>query len=198
MRRTFQGATIARLRTAWVHPNPPASTEPGLALLYRRHWDEICGYVRRRFGAGPPEPEDVAQAAFMKLSARGQVGDLENPRAFLYRVAHNYAIEERRRLDARGRAEAEIAPENAVQTDDCDPERVLAGRERRKLLAIAVATLEPRTRQILIMSRQDGLPSAEIARRLGLSPTHIKRLLAQAIAHCRAVVDAETQGEGRP
>lgn len=172
--------------------------EPRLALLYRRHWDEICGYLRRRFGPGPPEPEDVAQAAFMRLSARDDVGDLENPRAFLYRVAHNLAIEERRRLNARNRAEAGAAPEDGAETDDRDPERVLSGKERRRLLAIAFSTLEPRTRQILIMSRQDELSSAEIARRLGLSPTHVKRLMAQAIAHCRAVVEAETQGEGQP
>ena len=172
--------------------------EPRLALLYRRHWDEICGYLRRRFGPGPPEPEDVAQAAFVRLSTRGDVGDLENPRAFLYRVAHNLAIEERRRLDARNRAEAELTRDDAPQTDDRDPERVLSGKERRRLLSIAFATLEPRTRQILIMSRQDDLSSADIARRLKLSPTHVKRLLAQAIAHCRAVVEAETNAEGQP
>jgi RNA polymerase sigma-70 factor (ECF subfamily) len=171
--------------------------EPRLAALYRHHWDEICGYVRRRFGPGPPEPEDVAQAAFMRLSARTDVGDLENPRAFLYRVAHNLAIEERRRLDARCRAEAGVT-EDAPATDDRDPERVLSGKERRRLLAIAFSTLEPRTRQILIMSRQDELSSAEIARRLKLSPTHVKRLMAQAIAHCRAVIEAETRPEGQP
>lgn len=169
--------------------------EPRLAALYRRHWDEICGYLRRRFGAGPPEPEDVAQAAFMRLAAREDLSDLENPRAFLYRVAHNLAIEERRRLDARTHAEVEVRPLHDSETDDRDPERVLSGKERRRLLAIAFTTLEPRTRQILIMSRQDELSSAEIARRLGLSPTHVKRLMAQAIAHCRAVVEAETQTE---
>jgi len=195
--RDRKGSEISRLRTAWVHPDPAVAEEPRLAALYRRHWDEICGYVRRRFGPGPPEPEDVAQAAFMRLSARTDVGDLENPRAFLYRVAYNLAIEERRRLDARGRAEAGSA-DDAPPTDDRDPERVLSGKERRRLLAIAVSTLEPRTRQILIMSRQDELSSAEIARRLKLSPTHVKRLMAQAIAHCRAVVEAETNPEGQP
>ena len=134
----------------------------------------------------------------MRLSAREDVSDLENPRAFLYRVAHNLAIEERRRLDVRNRAEAELVIDESGETDDRDPERVLSGKERRRLLAIAFATLEPRTRQILIMSRQDELSSAEIARRLGLSPTHVKRLMAQAIAHCRAVVEAEGQGEAQP
>lgn len=162
-------------------------------MLYRRHWGEICGYVRRRFGPGPPEPEDIAQAAFARLSERSDLEDLENPRAFLYRVAHNVAIEERRRRAARQRAEGALAPLACGDTDDHDPERVLSGKERRRLLEIAFSTLEPRSRQILIMSRQDELSSAEIARRLGLSATHVKRIMAQAIAHCRAVVDAGSE-----
>lgn len=168
---------------------------PEVGELYRAHWKEICVYLRRRFGAGPPEPEDIAQAAFLRLSGRGETDDLANPRAFLYRVAHNLAIEEHRREVARRRAEADddIEP----QTDDFDPERVSIGRERRRLLETAFATLDPRTRQILIMSRQDGLSSAEIARRLGLSPTHVKRLIGEAVARCQAFVDG-CGAEGEP
>lgn len=165
---------------------------PEVGELYRRHWKEICAYLRRRFGAGPPEPEDIAQAAFLKLSGRGETEDIANPRAFLYRVAHNVAIEEHRREVARRRAEAddEIEPES----DDFDPERVSIGRERRRRLETAFATLDPRTRQILIMSRQDGLSSAEIARRLRLSPTHVKRLIGEAVARCQAFVDGCDEG----
>lgn len=175
----------------WVNPGEDAC----LAALYRRHWDEICGYVHRRFGPGPPEPEDVVQAAFLRLSARIEAGGLENPRAFLYRVVHNLALEERRRLANHGRLEAE-ATSMTSEADDMDPERVLSAKERRRLVSVAVATLEPRTRQILAMNRRDELPAAEIARRLGLSPTQVKRILAQAIAHCRAVIQAETIKEG--
>ncbi|HEX6866131.1 MAG TPA: sigma-70 family RNA polymerase sigma factor [Caulobacteraceae bacterium] len=188
-------ATINRLRTVWVNPDAPQAEDVSLAALYRRHWDEICGYVHRRFGPGPPEPEDVVQAAFLRLSARVEVGDLENPRAFLYRVVHNLALEERRRLANHGRLEAEATTTTAIETDDRDPERVLSAKERRRLLSLAVATLEPRTRLILTMSRRDELPAAEIARRVGLSPTQVKRLLAQAVNHCRAVIQAETMKE---
>jgi RNA polymerase sigma factor (sigma-70 family) len=175
----------------------PAEPKPApeVGELYRRHWKEICVYLRRRFGAGPPEPEDIAQAAFLRLSGRGETEDLANPRAFLYRVAHNLAIEEHRREVARRRAEAD--DETDAGTDDFDPERVSIGRERRRLLETAFATLEPRTRQILIMSRQDGLSSAEIARRLRLSPTQVKRLIGEAVARCQAFVDGYDPG-GEP
>ena len=165
---------------------------PEVGELYRRHWKEICVYLRRRFGPGPPEPEDIAQAAFLRLSGRGETEDLANPRAFLYRVAHNLAIEEHRREQARRRAEAD--DETDGETDDRDPERVSIGRERRRLLETAFASLDQRTRQILIMSRQDGLSSAEIARRMSLSPTHIKRLIGEGLARCQAFVDGFDEG----
>jgi RNA polymerase sigma factor (sigma-70 family) len=165
---------------------------PEVGELYRRHWKEICVYLRRRFGPGPPEPEDIAQAAFVRLSGRGETEDIANPRAFLYRVAHNLAIEEHRREQARLRAE--VGDDLTDETDDRDPERVSIGRERRRLLETAFATLDQRTRQILIMSRQDGLSSAEIARRVGLSPTHVKRLIGEAIARCQAFVDGFEPG----
>ncbi len=168
-----------------TRPGEADPARPEIGDLYRRHWKELCAYVRRRFGPGPPEPEDIAQAAFLRLSNRGETDDLSNPRAFLYRVAHNLAIEEHRREIARFRAEEDSGDD----TDDCDPERVSIGRERRRLLEAAFASLEPRTRQILIMSRQDEMSSAEIARRLGLSPTHVKRLIGEALARCRAFVD---------
>jgi RNA polymerase sigma-70 factor (ECF subfamily) len=177
----------------------PAATRPApeVGELYRRHWKEICVYVRRRFGPGPPEPEDIAQAAFLRLSGRGETDDLANPRAFLYRVAHNLAIEEHRREQARCRVEVDCAPAPGDEADDRDPERVSIGKERRRLLEIAFASLDPRTRQILIMSRQDELSSAEIARRLSLSPTQVKRLIGEALLRCRAFVDGPGQG-GEP
>jgi RNA polymerase sigma factor (sigma-70 family) len=181
---------------ARLEERPALREPPALARLYRTHWSELCVYVRRRFGAGPPEPEDIAQAAFVRLSARGDLEGLENPRAFLYRVVHNLAIEERRRARTRTRIEADYLPIGEEETDDRDPERVSIGKDRRRLLEIAFASLEPRTRQILIMSRQDDLSSAEIARRLGLSPTHVKRLIADGIAHCRAFVEQPDEGDG--
>ena len=82
-------------------------------------------------------------------------------------------------------------------TDDRDPERVSIGRQTARLMEIAFASLEPRVQQILIMSRQDELSSAEIARRTGLSQTQVKRLLGEAIVRCRAFVE-NPDGGGEP
>jgi DNA-directed RNA polymerase specialized sigma24 family protein len=73
-----------------------SDTQRPLDRIYRQHWDEICRYVRRSFGAGPPDPEDVAQAAFARFAALDVEVQVANPRAFLFRTAHNIAIDARR------------------------------------------------------------------------------------------------------
>ena len=190
---------IAALSSAELPSEPlrAARAARRLALLYRSHWVELRTYVRRKFGPGPPEPEDIIQAVFARLSGRGGLDDVANPRAFLYRVAHNVAIEEHRREHARARRDEEASPMTREDTDDRDPERVSIGRQTARLMEIAFASLEPRVQQILIMSRQDELSSAEIARRTGLSQTQVKRLLGEAIVRCRAFVE-NPDGGGEP
>lgn len=55
--------------------------------IYRQYWSELCNYVLKTFGAGPPDPEDVAQAAFAKFAALENTDNIENKRAYLYSTA---------------------------------------------------------------------------------------------------------------
>src|SRR5687768_9311657 len=68
-----------------------------VAALYAEHWAELCAYLRRTFGPGPPEPEDVAQATFIRFAQLERHDAIENPRAFLQRMAHNIAVSELRK-----------------------------------------------------------------------------------------------------
>lgn len=151
--------------------------------VYRRHWDEICRYVRRAFGSGPPEPEDVAQAAFVKFAGVEEPQGIGNPRAFLFRTAHNLAIDERRK---RGRGEAVLADPAVVDVEGLDfsPEDVLVTRDELERLNQAIAQLKPPQRAALLMHRLDGLSYAEIGRRLGMSPSGATHLVERAFELC--------------
>jgi len=58
--------------------------ENGMDVLYARHWGELCHYIKKHFGAGPPDPEDVAQEAFVKFAAVNDREAIDNPRAYLF------------------------------------------------------------------------------------------------------------------
>lgn len=163
--------------------NPSAS--PALADLYRRHWAELCRYVGHRFGAGPPEPEDVTQAAFAQFAALANPGEIENPRAFLFRTAHNIAIHQLRRQSTSKR----FARDTLVATsDEMDGHRVLEGKERFQIIEATIRAMDEKRRHMLILNRIHGLSYAEIARRTGVSQTHVKRLIAEAVVKCHAAL----------
>ncbi len=54
-----------------------------VAELYRQYWHELCAWLYAQFGAGPPEPEDVAQQTFVKFADLQGKCQIENPKALV-------------------------------------------------------------------------------------------------------------------
>lgn len=169
---------------------------PALTLLFEKHWAELVRYVRRTFGTGPPDPEDVVQAAFMHYAALVQPELVDNPRAFLYRASRNFVIDQRRRALVRARA-AQRGDLGAFgeTSDELNAERVLDGKDRLRVLDEAIRAMPQRTRDALILHRIEELTYVEIAKRLGVSQTLAKRLVANAILICGRALRA-ADGEG--
>jgi RNA polymerase sigma-70 factor (ECF subfamily) len=171
------------------------SLKSPLAALYEKHRAELIRYVRRTFGSGPPEPEDVVQAAFEHFAALAQPEAIDNPRAFLYRAARNFAIDQRRRALVRARAAQNGDLLGAAEkSDELDGARVLEGKDRLRILEETIRSLPQRTRNALILHRFEELSYVEIARRLGVSQTQAKRLVSEAILACARALRAADAG----
>lgn len=176
--------------------SPPAEA-PGEAVerAYRQYWSELCAYIRKTFGSGPPEPEEVAQVAFVRYAAL-DAAEIANPRAFLYRTAHNIVLDHRRREAVRSRLSAEVAVlDFGGEAANADGERVLSAKERLAIVDATIRAMEPRRRKVLIMHAIHGLNYTDIARRMGVSPTRVTQLFAEAVALCNAALrDADEGG----
>lgn len=155
-----------------------------ISRLYRDHRDAVLRYVLRAFGAGPPDPSDVVQIAFERFMSMEKRADIGHPRAFLIASARNHVLDQRRREKVRY-AYAKDVKAAGEAADDFDPERVLLAKQQWTTLERAIQAMDPRRRDVLIMSRMQGLSSAEIARRMGCSATLVKTLLAQALVLCQ-------------
>ena len=171
---------------AVVNGEAAAAPAGPLAVLYRRHWVELCAYARRTFGAGPPDPEDIAQAAFARFAALPANAQVANPRAFLFRTAHNIGVDARR-SQARGAAAA-LDPQLVADGRDFSPEDVLVSKDELARLEAAIAALKPRQRTALLLHRLDGLSFAEIGRRMGVSPSGARKLVEQGFAAAMAAM----------
>ncbi|MEM9181719.1 MAG: RNA polymerase sigma factor [Pseudomonadota bacterium] len=151
-----------------------------IAQLYATEYRGLVAYLNAAFGTGPPEPEDVAQRAFMQLAARGDLSDIRNPRSFLRQIARNLMISGFRAETTR-RGYERSAAESAIEGVESTPQRVLEGNEE---LVVIMETLDrmPHTRRrAMILHRFDGLNLADVGRRLGISRTAAAKHVARAM-----------------
>jgi RNA polymerase sigma factor (sigma-70 family) len=164
--------------------------EKPLSDLYGHYRKELVAFVRQKFGRGPPEPEDVAQQAFTNFAALGFTDTIVNPRAFLYRTAHNIVLNYRKH-ERIGRRFLEPSPDQkeiCEARDDFNPEIVLSSREQYELLESAICAMPHMRRQFLLLNRVEGLSYAEIARRMGRSESMVRKQVALAIRECGAAL----------
>jgi RNA polymerase sigma-70 factor (ECF subfamily) len=122
-------------------------------------------YYVLTLGLAPAEAQEVTQEVFLRLFVTMRGGeDVLNPRAWVFRVAHNLGL----KVKAKERRSQEFSPEleSMLAHPDVTPERELLRTERERRLREAITELSPQQRQVLHL-RAEGLRYQEIAETLG-------------------------------
>src|ERR1700753_2244099 len=154
----------------------------------------------RRFIRSREAADDLAQEAFLRAFAAESGCVIQSPKAFLFKVARNLALNERARqasvaLEPLGDFEGEEVLEDSSQAAVDD---VVDSRERLRLLARAGAALPPQCAKVFILRKMQGLSQKEIATRLNISVRTVENHVALGLSRCRAFMRAHdgTAGEG--
>jgi RNA polymerase sigma-70 factor, ECF subfamily len=150
--------------------------------LYRSCGADVYAYVasllRDRAAA-----EDVTALAFERALRKRRSFDRArgSERAWLFGIARNAALDELRR---RSRTAALVTdpPEEAV-ADDEDP-------DRRATVRAALATLDPRERELIALKFHAGLSNTEIAKVIGASESAAGTRLHRAVTKLREACNA--------
>jgi RNA polymerase sigma-70 factor (ECF subfamily) len=168
---------------ALENPEGAARLEEQVAEVFDLLRDPIHRYLCRMIGRRP-EVEDLTQEAFLRLYDRLRRGEgTIQVRPWLYRVAHNLAIDWVR---AEGRHESVAGEEREggewSQVIDNSPsvEQRLISEERHRLVWRAVAQLSPQQRHCLYL-RAEGLGYREIAEVLNISISSVSTFLGRGI-----------------
>jgi RNA polymerase sigma-70 factor (ECF subfamily) len=175
MRR--QGRTLipvtSRVSTA---PDPPTGDEADLvrkaqagdkssfATLVDRYWERLYRWLCRLTRNGTIA-EDLAQETFLKAFAAiksFQAGS--NFRAWLFRIAHNNFVNQRR---ANRHTKVPLVPE--IAEDNRGPVGEILSREALKLVAEAVSKLPSDFRGALLLRVEEGLSFRDIAEVLSIT-----------------------------
>lgn len=156
--------------------------------LYDDLFVPLVKWLHAQFGAGPPEPEDVAQRAFVNLAKRGSLNDIKNTKAFLWRSARNILLSD---------IQAQTVRTNAVPTletlfsrpegDTLDPRRVLMAKEVLEIMNTVIQRMPLRRRRAFVLRHIEGLTYAEITKRLGMTRSNAAKHVVKAT---QEIIDA--------
>lgn len=154
--------------------------------LYAAHWDELCGYLKSKFSGTSIDPEDIAQAVFTKFAGLEDCKEIKNPRGFLFTAARNRAYDEFRKEKIRlAHKDGERHAYKQDLNDNLSPENVLSRRQNIRLMADTVTRLPKIQRSVLLLHRLEKLTYTQIANKMGLSETTIRRNVAKAVERIR-------------
>jgi RNA polymerase sigma-70 factor (ECF subfamily) len=128
------------------------------------------------------EAEDVVQEVFLRALRYGEkLREVEDPKAWLARIAWRLAVEERRRgmRDSvrRGMCDAEngeFPQRDALHSADSGAERALLGKERGELLHALISGLPDALRDPLVLSALEEIAPRDVATMLGISEAAVR------------------------
>jgi RNA polymerase sigma-70 factor (ECF subfamily) len=153
-----------------------------IAQLYGETRDDVFRYLVA-MGVLPAHAQDLAQESFLRLYEKLAQGErIREPRAWLFRVAHNLG------LNARAREQAFEAFDESLHA--ALPERAagaeegLIGRERMARVERAVASLSPQQKQVLEL-RASGFRYREIAAAMGIGVSTVFEFVTRAVERLR-------------
>jgi RNA polymerase sigma-70 factor, ECF subfamily len=163
----------------------PRAADLAFDWLYRSSRDDVYAYVASLL-RDAAAAEEVTAAAFERAYRKRNRFDPERgePRAWLFGIARNAALDELRR---RGR-QAELTAEPA----DLDSPAFAEGgehEERRLAVSAALERLAAGERELIALKFFAGLEHREIARVLGISESNAGTKLHRAMTKLREACD---------
>ncbi len=123
---------------------------------------------------------DATQEVFRKaLSSPGKLADPDTALPFIYRIATNHCLNERRNSGRRGETEL-------VDLDLASDQPELP---QRRLVQRVLSRFDTKTQSIAVAVLVDGMEHEEVAGALGLSRKTVSRKLARFLEHARKYLE---------
>ena len=172
-----------------------AGDEAALAELYSLYFPRVYRYILARMG-NPYDAEDLTEEVFLRvLDAIERFQWREAPfSAWLFRIAHNAVISQRRKDGARGRSSplSEALPVNSQ-----GPEEMVENRLALNEIMKAAETLPEAQRRVISLRFAAGLTVAETARAMGKGEGNVKVIQHKAIAKLREMLAQRPKVHGK-
>jgi RNA polymerase sigma-70 factor (ECF subfamily) len=160
----------------------PQDDKNNLRVLYENHARELSAFVRQRIGA--EEAADVVHETYLRVLQYADQSVLENPRAYLYRVAANVATDCGVALKTGNERFEPGVDLDSLDSAAPGPEAAIDARRHLQRCLAALDELPAVYRHVFLLHRIDGLTQGEIAGALDIPKRTVERYIAKALEHC--------------
>jgi RNA polymerase sigma-70 factor (ECF subfamily) len=153
-----------------------------VARLFEEAREDVYRYLLG-LGLYPPQAQEGAQEVFLRLYATLKKGEnIQNPRGWIFRVAHNIGLKIRTRQNSGAPFDADL--ESRIACAGADPEQRVLDREQDLRFHRAVQNLSEQQRRCLFL-RLEGLRYPEIGAVLGISASAVGEFLRRAVSRLK-------------
>ncbi len=141
-----------------------------------------------RFFSDSQDIEDVAQEAYLRAYVAEQQKEIEQPKAYLFRIARNLALTQLTQKSKKITDYLEESGASVVIECGAAADSEVEAEESLGLYCEAVAALPEKCRQVFLLRKVHGLAHKEIAQRMSLSVSSVEKYLLRGILECKAFV----------
>jgi len=168
------GANYSRWFTEEVHP----------------HDAQLKAWLRGSFPS-VHDVDDVVQESYLRVWKAKARQPIQHAKAFLFRIARNLMLDHLRA--GHNSPLQETADLAALRVLDPRPDaaEALLARETLQHLAEAVIALPAHYRDVIILSKIQGLKQKEVAARLGLSERSVEKYICRGMDRCEKYLRAK-------
>jgi RNA polymerase sigma factor (sigma-70 family) len=149
-----------------------------------RHRAALYRYLRR-FTSGAEDIDDLVQETYVRVYALSDFQAVDSPRALLFRIAHNMAVERARRQKSQATDSVADLERLTVYSSDAPADEQFDARRRFESFCAAVDRLPPLCRRVFVLRKVYRLSHDEIAQVLGVSHSTIEKHVAKGLIRCR-------------
>lgn len=149
--------------------------------LYGAHHSWLKSWLTRKLQSAF-DADDITQDTFLRAMGSDTLPTLRDPRSFLCTIARRVMVDLFRRnaLEKAYLDMLALMPEMLAPS----PEERESQLETLQLIDAMLDRLSCKTREAFLLSQLEGLTYSDIAQKLGVSVSSVKKFVAKAVEHC--------------
>lgn len=165
----------------------PPGRSSGILQAFLQNQASLRNYISR-FMVSAHEIDDVSQETFLRAYKAEQKTIIEQPKAFLFRVAKNMMLSEFSNKTRKMIDYVEDFEQSSLYSGEDKLEDSVIAQQKLGVYCEAIASLPPKCRQVILMKKVYGLSYKEIARRLGVTVSAVEKQLIKGGKRCEQIM----------